>query len=416
MLFAVVAALFILTPRLATADLAPKLHHLIRSAESIGGGTIVATEDFDHGRIRVYDLRLDRAWKPAESEAAQTVRVVAITDQPGAAVNNAGGVGVAFLQPLRRMSYFDRHLQNTAEMWEFVDGRDGWIQAGAAENLEAIVAPISALISESRKPGADPALRAQRRRDLAFALLSAPHPLLAGDGIDSLSAIPDLAATLSDTEAGVVSAALNAAWLPLTARERLIDQVVALDLRKMIGALQGLRAPELQRPTWAALRALGAPVDQKTLREFATAEDPRLRSAAARELLSADPEESIPFVANTALRDRDRQVRLATIEALGESGRAEAIKPLEGVFAGTDLEDRQAAARALREIGGDKAADALARLAFVGPIDAQRYAVVTLLSLGVGIDDPRVRDIAKRHPDEKITEMLEHGVELGHSH
>jgi hypothetical protein len=388
----------------------------MRRASLVGVGRIVAIEDFDHGRIRVHDVAIDKELKPGTSESARTGRVVSITDQPGGAVAESGSSGVAFLQPLRRNSYLDKHLTTTHGLYEFVDGRDGWLQAGDAAALAAIAAPIEAMVEQSRVATSDLAVRAQQHRALVFALLGAPHPLLADDGIAGLPSIADLNRSLSEAEIGVVTAALPDAALPLSSRQRLIEEIAALDLRQLIGALQGLQEPALQRTAWEALRKLGAPVSEDSLRERLASDQALVRSAAARELLAAQPLDAIPVVATTVLRDRDKQVRLDAIEALGETGLPQAVPPLEGVFVGDDIEDRQASARALSAIGGDVAVAAFQRLAFVGPVDAQRYAVVFLLSLGIDRDDPRVRDIAKRHTDEKITEMLEHGVELGHSH
>ncbi len=405
----------ILAPEVEASH-APRVRELIRRASLIGVGRIAATEDFDHGRIRVHDVVLEQELKPGESTSARTVRAVSITDQPGGAVAEAHVVGVAFLQPLRRNSYLDQNLTATQGLYEFVDGRDGWLQASDSSSLDAMRAPIEAIVKQSRAPAAGIAQRGQLVRAVAFGLLSAPHPLLAKDGIDSLSSIANLAGSLTESESGILAAALANSALPVPTRTALIDEIAALDLRQLVGPLQELSEPKLRLAALAALRKLGAPASEKSLRQLLASEEPLVRSAAARELLATEASEAIPLVAGSLLRDANKEVRLDTIEALGETRSPEAVTPLEGVFAGEDIEERQASARALREIGGEVAAEALHRLAFAGSVDSQRYAVIVLLSLGVGTDDRRVRDIAKRHTDEKITEMLEHGLELGHHH
>src|SRR5690606_11166948 len=125
-----------------------------------------------------------------------------------------------------------------------------------------------------------------------FALLSAPHPLLARDGIDSLASIPDLAASLSDSEIAIIAATLNAQKLPLSSREHLIGEIVTLGLSRMVPTLEKLNEPELQHSAWTALRKLGAPVSEQTLRDRLKSEHPRTRSAAARELLASNPSDS----------------------------------------------------------------------------------------------------------------------------
>ncbi len=56
--------------------------------------------------------------------------------------------------------------------------------------------------------------------------------------------------------------------------------------------------------------------------------------------------------------------------------RAEALPPLERAFGENGGEVQQTAARAILAVGGQPAADTFGRLAFSGPIEAQRYAVV----------------------------------------
>lgn len=394
---------------------APRLRELIRTAHLVGVGRVTAVEDFDHGRIRVYDLSIEKVLKPGNDEKPRTVRAVSVTDQPGAVAAREGHGGVAFLEPLRRNSYLDAHVGDTGGMFAFVNDRDGWIEAAESRELPSIVAPVEMVVRNSRKPPKGTARR-ESSRALAFALLSAPHPLLTDDGISSLSEIPGLSKSLTETEAGILTSTLHDPALPISARQKLIEEIAALNLRQMVDSLRDVHEPALQQDAWTALRRLGAPVSEEDLKERLAAEAPQTRLAAARELLQRDPQTAIPLVAGKLLRDQDEEVRLGTIEALGETKSALAVPPLEITFSGTDTTERQAAARALREIGGDAAADALHRLAFTGPIDSQRYAVVVLLASGVDRDDPRVRDIAARHTDEKIEAMLGDGIEIGHHH
>ncbi len=396
---------------------APRLRQLIRRAQVVGVGRITAIEDLDFGRLRVYELLIEKELKPGKTEEPSKIRVVSLTDEPGAASAKLDGVGVAFVQPLRRNSYFDRHLADPIGLYEFTEKRDGWLEAAETRDLAAIATPIETLVGQSRKPAKDAKTKGVHRRALVFALLSAPHPLLVDDGIASLSTVPGLAGSLTETEAGIITSALHTTSLPMSARKKLIAEIAALKLKELVGALQDIREPALQEATWTALRKMGVPVSEQALRERLADEAPETRLAAARELLARDPKSFIPLVASTALRDRNQEVRLGAIEALGDTESADAVAPLETVFAGTDDTERQASARALRKIGGDAAVNALHRLAFAGSIDSQRYAVLVLLSLEVERDDPRVRDIAARHKDEKVAEMLDgHGFELGHSH
>lgn len=401
-------------PRRAAAS-APTVSDLLRGATLVGIGRVTGAAELDHGRIRIHDLVIDDELKPGEREGARTVRVVSITDEPGAALIEPGSAGVAFVRPLRRNSYLDAQLESGA-MYQFVEQRAGWLQSAAPEQLTAIAAPIQQLIDSSRNPGRDAATRQAGRRALVFAMLAAPHPLLIANGVADLSAVPELASSLSSAEAATLTTVLNDTALPTELRTSLIAEIGALGLRAMVESLQQIREPALQEATWAALRQLGAPVADEELRDRLAATDPGVRLAAASELLKRDGAAAVPLVSSTILRDPDPQVRLGVIEALGATGSAAAVPPLEIVFAGDDVEERQATARALREIGGDPAIEALHRLAFKGSIDAQRYAVIVLMTLNVPRDDARVQDIARRHKDREIQTMLEHGLEAGHGH
>ncbi len=405
-------------PRASVALDAPHLRASLRSATLVGVGRVESVSEADYGRVRIVEISLDRQLKPVapKDAPARTVRVVSITDEPGAARAEQGQRGVLFAIPLQRNSYIDQHVE-TGDAFAFSGGRDGWLTVADAA-LPQLTGPIVHLVETARSGarGESPAKRKQKARSFVFSLLDAPHSLLVADGIDSLSSVAGLRGTLTPAEVAVIASVLDDRKHPRAARERLIDSIVTNDLRGAMGVLREVGDPELRRHAWQALRKMGEPVEVEVLTEQLGHDDPHVRIAAARELLASDADDAISVVSATALRDRSREVRLDTIEALGETGKAEAVSPLEKVFTGDDLELRQASARALTAIGGEPAADSFHRLAFAGPIESQRFAVLALLSLGVARDDTRVRAIAERHTDEKIVDMIEHGLKLGHSH
>ncbi len=409
---AALAATLLFSAADRAAATAPRVADLLRGAAVVGIGRVTAAEDLDHGRIRIHDLVIDNELKPGGREGSRTLRVVSITDEPGAPLIEAGSSGVAFVRPLRRNSYLDANLPAGA-MYQFVEQRAGWLQSSGPEQLAAIAAPIQQMIESSRNPSKD---TVARHRTLVFAMLSAPHPLLITNGVADLSTLPQLASSLTAGEAATLGAVLNNAALPIELRTALIAEIGTLGLRTMVEPLQQIREPALQEATLTALRQLGAPVADEELRDRLAATDPQVRLAAAVELLERDSAAAIPVVSGTVLLDADPQVRMGVIEALGATGSAAALPPLETVFTISAVEERQAAARALRQIGGEPAIEALHRLAFTGPIDAQRYAVIVLMTLGVPRDDPRVKDIARRHKDKEIHTMLEHGLKDGHGH
>ena len=402
----------------AVAVSAPQLRAALRKASLLGIGHVVGVSESDFGRVQIVDVVLEKQLKPVapENYTPRTVRVVSITDQAGAARVEEGQHGALFLSPLQRNTYLNEHV-GTEDAFRFVAGRESWLTA-PADQLPLITRPISYLVesASARKKHKNNESRGSRERKFVFSLIKAPHPLLVSDGIASLSSLPALAEALTDDEIATMGAVLNNTDLPLATRERLISEITTNKLRKMINTLRSVKDPNLQHHAWVALRKLGVPPEQAFLEEQLDNDTPAIRIAAVRELLSEGTAEAVHSVSRKALHDESREVRLETIKALGESGIDDAVVPLEKTFVINDLETRQASARALIALGGDSAADALFRLSFVGPLESQRFAVIALLSLGVGHDDARVRNIKKRHSDEKITEILEHGLTLGHSH
>ena len=392
---------------------APRLRSFLAKASWVVSGATTEVSEYDDGRLAVAHLAVGAVLQQRGGDPPMAVDVIEMRDLPRTDVFAAGTRGIAFLRPAKRNSYLAAHLRGTAYT-ELADARLAWLVADSEEDLRAMNEIVAALVASRKGAVTDPAQRAEATRKLVFRLVAARHPLLVEDGADSLTSIAGLAGSLSTAEQGHLEATLRRDDLPLRVRERLIAAVAEADLRQLVPALQAVSAPQLQEASWKALRKLGAPLTDEALDR--RLQDPRAatRIAALREILERDPTAGVARIAPLALADADRSVRLAAVDALGASRRSEAIPPLETIFAGEDIELRQASARALLAIGGEPAAEAFYRMAFKGPIDAQRYAVLGLLSLGVGKDDPRVRRIEETHSDEKIVEMLKHGLKHGH--
>jgi len=165
-----------------------------------------------------------------------------------------------------------------------------------------------------------------------------------------------------------------------------------------------------------ALDRLGTPPSLADVEPYLGSGDATVRTAAARALTTTPGGDGIARAGQLALRDPDAAVRRATVEALGDSRRAEALPALERVFREAPPDLQQVAGRGIYQVGGPAAADVLARLAFEAPPEAQRLAVVLLMALQGGRDDPLVQRIAKTHPDPELRRLIEHGVDPPHSH
>jgi hypothetical protein len=322
---------------------------------------------------------------------------------------------VAFLEPARTNSYLARTLP-AGDYVELVRGRAGHVAAPTAGEVDEVAAIVARLVDTSRHPERDAARRAAAARALVFDSIAGRHPVLVEDGAAGLATLGALADTLTALEQRRLEGALDRVDLPSRIRVALVGGIGASGLRQLAPALRRLRAPspEVLSASWDALAALGAPPTPADLEPALADEDPRLRAAAVRALLRLGKAAGVARAAEVALGDGDPVTRRAAIEALGESRLPAALPPLERCFADPDLAIRQAAGRAIVHVGGRDAAESLARLAFVAPPDAQKYAVVLLLALGVPREDALVERIRRSHPDEDVRDLLEHGLEAPH--
>jgi HEAT repeat protein len=367
---------------------------------------------------RVHQTKHEHTESPKGERPASALRVVETRDMPSVpAVLDKGMLVLAFLEPLHRNSYLTRTLPH-GDYRQLMAGRIGRVVAATPAELSEIVAVVERILDTSRTPEPDAARRAAAARTLVFDEIAARSPVLVEDGAGGLQTIPELAESLSDVERQRLGAAIGRTDLPPLPRAALVRAVGTNGLRQLVPALQSLRSPAapVLSAKFDALERLGTPPVVSDVAPYLDSPDAAVRAAAARALPTTPGADGIARAGQIALRDPDVAVRRTTIEALGESRREEALSPLERVFRESPQDLRQVAGRSIFQVGGPAAADTLARLAFEAPAEGQRLAVVLLMALQGGRDDPRVQNIAKTHPDQDLRRMIEHGIEPPHSH
>lgn len=398
------------TPRLATR---------LGQAAVVAHGRVSRVRPFDHDRVRVIHLSVDRTLKGGErlAEAAGVVEIVEMRDRPSApALLEAGDTALVFLRRARRGSYLDATL-GPGRRWEIAGGlqgrvrdRDPVVTSEAADLVERIV-------DRSRAPAETPEERAAERRAWVFDALAARHAMLVEDGAVGLEDVPALRATLSTPERAAIEGALRRSDLPPRVRAAVFRGVAGAGLRTMVTTLASVPARDavVLEAAWAARTSLGAPPGEPEIALRLRDGDPEVRAVAVRFLArTLDPERLEP-VAQFLASESDASVRVATLEALGPLPGGQATELLERAFVEDDaLLVRQAAGRVLFERGGDAAAESFARLAYRGPAAGQRHAVALLLALGRPADDPMVERIRSDHPDPSVRELAEHGFRDAH--
>jgi HEAT repeat protein len=136
-----------------------------------------------------------------------------------------------------------------------------------------------------------------------------------------------------------------------------------------------------------------------------------VRAFAVAHLASSGKEGVVEELEAVALYDRAPEVRLAAIEALGQTGRADAAPVLARTFDSEDPGSRRASARAFQELGDAAAQDALGDLVFTGSrYEVQAQALLLLFSLGVTKQDAAVERIRTEHPDARIRRLIDEGI------
>lgn len=395
---------------------APRLQTLVARAPLVVAARVSDVEPLDAGRVAV--ARLETTAVPKGERPASALRVVETRDMPSVPPSLEKGMLVlAFVEPLHRNSYLTRTLPH-GDYRQLMAGRIGRLVAATPAELAEIVAVVERILDTSRTPEPDAALRGAAARTLVFDEIAARSPVLVEDGAGGLQMIPSLAESLSEEERQHLATALGRNDLPPPARAALVRAVGSNGLRQLVPALQSLRSPAapVLAAKFEALERLGTPPGVADVEPYLASKDAAVRAAAARALPTTPGDEGVARAGQIALADPEVTVRQATIEALGESRRQEALAPLARVFRESPLHLRQIAGRSIFQVGGPAAADTLARLAFDAPAEGQRLAVLLLMALQGGRDDPRVQNIAKTHPDPELRKLIEQGIEPPHQH
>ncbi len=403
------AALCLLVPQSAAAD-APRLTALLKASRLVVRAQVTDVAEYDNDRIAVATLRVDEVLKG--TPVTGNVSVIEMRDLPVPPLFETGRNLIAFLVPGTSNSYLAQHIP-AGDYMSPVKVKPGCLVAESNSDAEAMARVIGRMVVGGQQPERDVSKRAVSSRKLGFDLVAASNAVLVDDGVTTIGGLENLAATLTSEEQHILESALTRSNLPARVRIALIQTIAKLNLKQLVPALQRIDTGELADSAWEALSRLGAAPAREEMEKHLANSDPAVRTAAIRQLLRHDKAAAVPRAAQLAKTDPDTTVRVAAIEALGKADVPEAVPALEIIFAEPTWETRQAVGRALIQVGGRTAAEAFERMAFTGPPDAQRYAVVLLL-LSVPRDDTLVQRVQTTHPDPEIRSLAEHGVEAHH--
>ncbi|MGH7787197.1 MAG: HEAT repeat domain-containing protein, partial [Candidatus Binatia bacterium] len=408
-------ALFFAGAAAAAPAPAPRLRSLLKAARVVASGQVAAVTEYDDGRVAVLDFAVDQVLKGKPAGAPPLLlAMVELREGPQRPAVQVGQRAIVFLQPAPRTSYLGRRLP-AGTYYQLVPEFGALLEADSPAAAARQTAIVNRVLESARGAGLGAGAR-----QLTFDLLAEQNPILVEEAIPGVAGLGPQP-VLTDAELATLRGALQRADLPLRVRVSLVAAVGSGDVKAAVPTLQGLTAPpEVVEAAWQALNALGAAPPEASLDEQLAGRDPKLRAAAARELLRRDGVDAVSRVAPIALQDPDETVRIATVEALGALGKPEVLPPLERSFSesgaaanGTTLQ--QTTGRAILAVGGQPAAEAFGRLAFVGPPDSQYYAVVLLMTMDAPQKDAVLARVAATHQDERIQHLLKDGLNF-HDH
>jgi HEAT repeat protein len=369
---------------------------------------VARTESFDDDRLQLHRLHVVRVVRGSLDQPEPSV-----VDIRGGSVRppllSAGERVVVLLRPAPRLSYLTQHLE-PGEYFEPVAGRDGVVPIAS----ESEVAAVEGALAEGRAIAglAGDAARSAIRK-LAFGELGGPSPRLAADALAELRQL-DPFAPLAPAEVEALGRAL---------RDRRVEPVVRVGLIQLVArhkareALPALATAESERPeVLAALLSaraeLGAVSEPAQLAAELGSQDPAVRAAAVRALARLNDPAALAEVGRYATTDEDLGVRLAAVEALGDSRQEAAVPFLTRTFESQETRLMQRSARALLDIDGPAVDDALVNLSLNGGTPTVRRYAAFLVLAAHGRDHPAVRRIESSNPPPEVQRLLEEGLKV----
>ena len=385
----------------ATTGAVP-LRTLAGDAKAVVVGEVTKTESYDEDRLRVYHLHVARVLRGRFDDADARVVDVRGTSQRAPLLAD-GARAVVFLQPAPDLTYLTQQLPAGRHVVA-IGGRDGVVPVLNDADVDVVDQIIAA-----RTPAA--------RRRLAFIGLRGANARLANDALLELRAEEALS-PLTDEERDIVQKVLGDTRVPAMARIGLLGLLGEREVREALPAVLAAETdtPAVLDAVLGARSRLAAPVGREELAPYLGSKDAGVRAAALRALARLDDPAALAELDRHATGDPELAVRVAAIEALGETKRASAVPVLAKTFGANEREVKQASAQALVAVGGPAVDDALVSLALRGDsTDTQTYAALLLVTMH-GRDSEAVRRIEAGGPSPEVTQLLQHGLEFRHSH
>jgi hypothetical protein len=385
---------------------APRLRALLQASKVAVAGQVSGVTSYDDDRASVAQVKLETTFKGALPDPPPSLAIAELHEGSSKPGLRDGARGLFFLRPATRSSYMTRTLPN-GTYYELLPEFGAFVAADSP----AEVTRQNAIMKRLAEVARGTSLTAAAARTLTFELLACDSPVLVEDGA---AGVAELSPPLTSQETRTLETALTRTQFPERVRLALVQAVGKAKLTAMAPTLRTITSPPpVMEASWQALDALGAGLSDEALAEQLASPEATTRTAAMRELLRRQGVGAITEITPVVVQDPDLAVRRAGIDALGALKVPDALPPLERAFADNPEELRQHAARAILAIGGKPAVEALVRLTETGPLESQRFATLTLMTIDYPDKQDALRRIAKTHTDDQVRELVIHGLPAG---
>lgn len=389
-------------------------------ADLVIEGSVVGVETAADGRLLTAQVRVTQVLRGI---ALTTNEIRVVEERPLPSLPAAFAVGDQVVLALRhksRNSFLDKNLGGGPYL-ELLDGSEGILHAGDSGERATLATLAADWIAHANATDLDQAARLEAERALLLRSLAREDVGVAADAAQTLTQLAPIdAADGAHGRAAQTALAghLAAAQGSDTELRALIGLAGVSQGPELLGPLETLttRRPRLATEVWDTLAAYGAAPGDRALRRALRASEPELRQAAAGRLLASGTEAGRGAVARAARDDASPEVRSAIVALLARGDDPAGLEVVEDRFL-KDSEPavREAAGRALFERGDDFAAQAFERVAFTAEQAEQMRAVALLRALGRAKDAPRIDRIGRDHPDARVRNLAQHGLEV-HDH
>jgi len=381
---------------------AVSIFDLADRSDVVVAGTIKSVTTPPKAKLQVFTVEPARTLKGDAGTDLQLVQEMLFPDTKP--YFSKGASTLVFVVPLPNYTSY-REALGDGTYWRWTERLETAMDVAPLTD-PALVEPLAVYLAGRHDPVAT-------ARHLG-ALLASSSPKLRSDALATLEARAELMPLL-DTEAlAPWRTFLADAKVPPAERAQSMVRLArrgAAGVEPIAAEITAAGGP-LQAAAVDALVSLGKPPEESRLLAYSSSQDPALRVAAVRGLARIASGPALDRLQAVLANDPADEVRLATLQALGQTPDDRAVSILATGMRDADRTRVNAAAASLGRIASPAAIAALSDTLAHGTLDAQSAAAFALKSSGKWEAIEVLEEQAESHPDPRVRKVIE--LALGH--